>query len=328
MKLRASILKSGFIGNDVATLIRRVIARSPELQSTPDQAFSIDLRRAAPPHSWVDEGLRRARHTLHATWLGGGIDPTYPLVGMRRDKRGEGGAVTVILKTEWSIQGLVECATAVGAHLAVFENLGLGELWHDRERYGFSTAGSVGWGCLFVGDRGHEQLVSRRWLTHGPWLLRRFPGDVSLIQFHDLDSDPETALAQASPGHRRLADHQVGGYIRSTYTPDHDIKGLYVPDDQTLRIVCAPGREVSQGEMLDACAERLVGRYNEQKPIRAVRFIFIDSADAQHHLDEMWLRELEVWTFTPDGREIRIDADYDPPPTPPDWVASVKPHDQ
>ncbi len=37
--------------------------------------------------------------------------------------------------------------------------------------------------------------------------------------------------------------------------------------------------------------ERLVGRYNTDNRIRAVRFIFIDPADAQRHLHEMWLRE-------------------------------------
>jgi hypothetical protein len=308
-------------------MFRRIVASRVEFQRIPDRTFSIDLKRTPATAKWVDEGLRQAERTVQATWSGGGIDPTYPFLYMHRDNREE-GAVTSVLPMEWSIASLVDYATTVGAYLGVFENLKLGQQWKDRERYGFSSAAAAGWGCLFIGDRGHEQLVSRRWLTHGPWLLHRFPGDVSFIQFHDLDADPETALAQASPGHRRLSDHQLGGYIRSMYTPEHEIKGLYVPDDQTLRIVCAPGREVGQSEMLDTCAERLVGRYDQQKPIRAVRYIFIDPADAQRHLHEMWLRELEVWTFTPDGREIRIDEDYDPPVTPPVWAATASAHEQ
>ncbi|MCB9575022.1 MAG: hypothetical protein H6709_23350, partial [Kofleriaceae bacterium] len=108
------------------------------------------------------------------------------------------------------------------------------------------------------------------------------------------------------------------------YTPKHETKALYVASDQTLRIVVAPGRAISEREMLDACAKRLVGRHNSEEPIRAVRYIFIDPDDAQRHLHEMWLRELEVWTFTTDGKEIRIDDTYDPSPTPPEWVRRLR----
>lgn len=183
-----------------------------------------------------------------------------------------------------------------------------------------------------MGDRGHEQLVSRRWLEFGPWLLRRFPGDLSLVQFHDLDADSETALAQGLPGYKRMADHDLGGWIRSSYRPVSsyrkevpEFRALYVPSDQSLRVVCAPGRTVTQGEMLDACAERLVARYNTEKPVRSMRYVFLDPADAEPHLHELWLRDIEVWAIV-DGREVRLDAEYHPQPDPPEWVRRVQQH--
>src|SRR5690606_11851077 len=40
-----------------------------------------------------------------------------------------------------------------------------------------------GWACAFKGP-GHDRLVSRRWLEHGPWrLIRDNENDVSFVQF-------------------------------------------------------------------------------------------------------------------------------------------------
>jgi hypothetical protein len=323
MRTRSHLFRASFQGSDLATAVRRIVSRRPEF-ATPPARVTIDHRRVTATATWLEEGLERARRSLLADWFPDD-DDSPALIIASRDEGRPTGAVKVQLRTEWSIPCVVEFAQALEAWLAVFDSLHDDEGWRRRENLGIAGGHTFpGWGCLFAGERGHEQFVSRRWLEHGPWLLHRFPGDVSLIQFHDLDADSETALAQALVGHRRLGDHQTGGYLRTGYVPNGEIGGLYVAGDQTLRIVCPPGREVTQGEMLDACAERLVGRYNTEKPIRAVRYVFIEPADAQRHLHEMWLRELEVWTFTPDGKEIRIDSDYNPIPTRPAWVQTVE----
>lgn len=74
--------------------------------------------------------------------------------------------------------------------------------------------------------------------------------------------------------------------------------------------------------MLDACAERLVAKYNPDKPVRSLRYVFIDPADAERHLPEL-LRDIEVWVII-DGREVRLDDNYHPTPSPPAWGAEVQ----
>ena len=326
MKVRNGLLMASFVAEDGASLLRRVVSSRPEFSSVPVR-LSINLDRVEATATWLEDSLARGRR-IQANWRPD-VHPSPSLLTARP----KDGAVGWQLRCDWSIACLVNYVRSIGAWLSVFDDL------HDnahgwqankvagdggRELFGFAQTRAPGWGCMFVGERGHAQLVSRRWLEYGPWLLDRFADDVSLIQFHDLDADPATALAQALPGHCRLGDNDTGGWLRSRYTPKYETKGLYVASDQTLRIVVAPGRVISEREMLDACAERLVGRYNAEKPIRVVRYAFIDPDDAQRHLHEMWLRDLEVWTFTSNGKEIRIDDTYDPSPTPPEWVRRLR----
>ena len=326
MKIRTSLGMASFLAEDGVCLLQQIVASRPEL-STPPKRLSINWETVPTTGGWLEEGVASGRH-VQANWFPD-VHPSPAL--LTADPRA--GAAGLQLRTEWSISCVAKYVRSVGAWLAVFGDLFESrDCWKPhkrpgdggRELFGFAQTVAPGWGCMFVGDRGHAQLVSRRWLDHGPWLLHRFADDISLIQFHDLDADPATALAQALPGHCRLGDNDTGGWLRSRYTPKYETKGLYVASDQTLRIVVAPGRVISEREMLDACAERLVGRYNAEKPIRVVRYAFIDPDDAQRHLHEMWLRDLEVWTFTSNGKEIRIDDTYDPSPTPPEWVRRLR----
>ncbi|MCA9678655.1 MAG: hypothetical protein KC464_26745, partial [Myxococcales bacterium] len=261
MKTRHHLLVASFLADDGPSLLRKVVASRPEFSSAPKR-LGIGLRDwiENPPTSWLEDALARGR-SIQANWHPD-VHPSPALMGANpRD-----GEVHWQIRTAWSIQCVVEYVRALGAWLAVFGGLYESKNgWQGhksdgdggRELFGFSRAGAPGWGCMLVGERGHAQLVSRRWLDHGPWLLHRFADDISLIQFHDLDADPATALAQALPGHRRLGDNDMGGWLRSSYTPKYETKGLYVASDQTLRIVVAPGRLISEREMLDACAERL-----------------------------------------------------------------------
>ncbi|HEY6925470.1 MAG TPA: hypothetical protein VI653_18475, partial [Steroidobacteraceae bacterium] len=72
----------------------------------------------------------------------------------------------------------------------------------------------LGWGCAFKGA-GHDRLVSRRWLRHGPW--KRFTGgnDTSLLQFHELDTEARRALEQAKPAHRLIGLGDDSGFLQS-----------------------------------------------------------------------------------------------------------------
>ncbi len=166
-----------------------------------------------------------------------------------------------------------------------------------------------GWACAFRGA-GHNRLVSRRWLDHGPWRVLRAPHDTTLVQFHDLEADADRALEQAKPGHALMGFAETGGYIVEDYIFTHDLSGEYEPATRTLKLLVF-GREVSQGELLDACAARANQVLGPDQPIDAVAYVFAEPEAARAHLHELWLRELQCWTYE-DGREVRLDDTYKP----------------
>ena len=180
-----------------------------------------------------------------------------------------------------------------------------------------------GWACAFKG-KGHDRLVSRRWLEWGPWrLIRDEENDLSFVQFHDLDLTPELALEQARPGHQRMGIHDHGGFLQRNYVYEHNLKGIYQPSTQVLEIVIND-RELTQCEMLDACAARHYQALGETRPLKNVAFVFFNEEEARAHLHELWLRELECWTFI-DGFKTRLDDSYDPgQPVKPDWVLELE----
>jgi hypothetical protein len=181
-----------------------------------------------------------------------------------------------------------------------------------------------GWACAFRGA-GHDRLVSRRWLDFGPWRVIRRPGDLTVVQFHDVAADPATAAQQALPGWERMGVSPTGGFLPSPYLVRTDVEGLYSAATRTLEIVVPPGGAVTQIQMRDACAMRV--RHGvalaDAKPVDQVAYVFLEPAGARAHLHEMWLRELEVWQVDQHGKR-RIDLDYQPaPPAPPAWVAAL-----
>jgi hypothetical protein len=207
-----------------------------------------------------------------------------------------------------------------------FEVCSIGTLYPDewaaskeRSTFGFAnTHVTLGFGCAFRGP-GHDRLVSRRWLEHGPWRLHRGADDLSLVQFHDLDADPLTALAQAIPGHRRMGISDQGGFIQGPSAAGKGIgyvaaeklpEGLYHAEDRTLEVVVPTGRAVPQGEMQDACAYRRAKRDDRSTPIAQVAYVFMTEKEARAHLREMWLRELQVWTVE-GGAKRRLDLELE-----------------
>jgi hypothetical protein len=188
----------------------------------------------------------------------------------------------------------------------------------DAPRLGFGQQHAVhGWACAFRGA-GHDRLVSRRWLDHGPWRLLRGAGDLTLVQFHDLDAAAKQALAQAIPAHARMGIADTGGFIQAAPTGDK-VEGLYDAETRTLEVVVA-GRPVSQAEMLAACAVRRARRADPDKPIERIAYVFVSDTDARAHCHELWLRELECWSVD-GGSKRRLDVDHHPEPAPPAWVS-------
>ncbi len=189
--------------------------------------------------------------------------------------------------------------------------------------FGFADGmGRHGYACAFKGNA-HERLVSRRWLKYGPWhVLRDEENDVSVVQFHELDVDPETAFHQAWPGHEKMGISDSGGFLQTDFVYELDWKGFYLNEERVLEVVVT-GREVSQLEMLEACALRHYQQLGPEKPLDNVRFIFPLEEEAQANLHELWLRELECWAII-EGKKVRLDTDYHPEPDKPKWVKDLE----
>ena len=184
-----------------------------------------------------------------------------------------------------------------------------------------------GWACAFKAE-GHKHLVSRCWLEYHPWyLIRDEEHDISFVQFHDLDADPATALEQAIPGHRAMSMYGIGGYIGKTHPFSNDLRGIYLPDERNLRVVIPAGKEVTYSEMSDYCAARHFQAFSEGD-IDLLSFVFIVAEEAQPYIHDLWLRNIEVFGFTPKGEEIRLDENYHPTYEPPQWVKREKQAEQ
>lgn len=168
----------------------------------------------------------------------------------------------------------------------------------------------LGWGCAFKGE-GHRHLTSRRWLDQGPWKLIRGANDLSFVQFHALDAEPEQALAQARPGHEALADPQSGGLVYREREVSHTISGTYEAAGRVLKVPVL-GRKVSSAEMMDYRWAERHGLIETPGPLERIAFVFLEEDEAAPHLHELWSRGFECWVVR-SGQEVRIDDDYEPP---------------
>jgi hypothetical protein len=174
-----------------------------------------------------------------------------------------------------------------------------------------------GWMLGFKGD-GHRHLVSQRWLDYCPARIVR-DGDITLIQFHDLNADPQTAAAQAAPGHRWMNDQPGGGFVRSDLKPLEDATGLYDAEKRTLYITVT-GRDLTPREVAEACTRRNFGERRGQKPVDRLIYVFVEEDRGRRHVHDLWLRGIECRTFV-NGKEVTLTDAYAPPaPVVPDWV--------
>jgi hypothetical protein len=191
--------------------------------------------------------------------------------------------------------------------------------------FGRPLSGSLGWGCAFKGE-GHNRVVSRRFLEHGPWrTIRDEEHDITLIQFHDLEADVATALEQARVGHDFIAAPLEGGfYQRNLRLKSTEFSGVYDPDEKKQFMLIPAHDLVTRAQMMDACKIRHFQLLGESKPLENVAFVFVGGeSEAQPYLPEMWMRGLEVYAIDK-GIEHRLDLDYAPNLEKPEWVRRLE----
>jgi hypothetical protein len=314
------------MGPDPRDLFAKVAASAPFATRLPFRV-SVDYVEIRFDEHWVRDVLGRGDSlSITATWLDlHGERYTGPSLNLER-----WGLVSWRIQDEEAppLDRVFALATGLPITILVF-----GPLFEDRDsnpppgQWDGDRKPSVGLseghrkhglGVLFRG-KGHERLVSRRWLDHGPWLVRRMEHDTTWIQFHDATADAETAWAQAARAHERLGISDVGGYLQRDYVFETSISGLYKAADRTLTI-SRSGVTLSQVELLDLCAYRAQMRDDAEQPIDRIRVLFWDERDARRHLHELWLRELECWYIDAQGREVRVDDSYQPERILPEWV--------
>jgi hypothetical protein len=161
----------------------------------------------------------------------------------------------------------------------------------------------LGWAAAFKGA-GHDRLVTRRWLETGPWKLWQGPGDVSLVQFHDLDADAEHALAEARPGHAQLGISDSGGFLQKPFVYELELEGLYEPASRLMKVVVL-GRDLSDLELLEWAAARAEGKLAGGKPVDTVAFVFPDEREGRSNLDRLTRYGHQVWAIRA-GDEIQL----------------------
>lgn len=164
---------------------------------------------------------------------------------------------------------------------------------------------SLGWAAAFKGA-GHDRLVSRRWLDDGPWKLWKGAGDISLVQFHDLDADAATALAQARPGHDQLGIGPSGGFLQKPFNYRFELSGLYDAATRAFKVVVL-GRDLADRELLEWAAARADGKLASGKPVDTLAFVFPDESEAKKNLARLARYGFQVWAIRA-GDEVRLDA--------------------
>jgi hypothetical protein len=184
----------------------------------------------------------------------------------------------------------------------------------------------LGWGMIVRGAGHEDSVVSRRWLEHSPCRVLKGANDTTFVQFHDVATpgpeDPYTidraTFAQARPAHEWI----VAGFLRPKHRYAHDIQGLYTREDGLLRVI-VNDREVSDRELVDACAARRDRRHDAERPIRNIAYVFVDPGAAEARLEALWLRGLECRTLR-DGKETRLDEQFSLPRRVPSWVTDLE----
>lgn len=308
-------LELGLAGSDLVAIGRALLDAGLTGPGTPT-GLSIDGRARKPTEDWLETATAACRNYVMARWGKDGW------LRVDRDRLVKISRPGYDLAPRKLLNLLSSIPFTVGSTPSLHPEWTNGALGEEYLAPSFAELHwGHGWACFFRGA-GHDHLVSRRWPDFGPWRVLRGANDTTLVQFHDLEADARTALTQAKPGHERMGISDIGGYIQTRYQYAYELRGLYYAEQRKMHIV-AHGREVTQREMLDACATRRYQALGADQPLDNVVYVFVEEGPARAHLHELWLRGLECRTFI-EGREVRLDADYRPPPTKPEWVRQVE----
>lgn len=174
-----------------------------------------------------------------------------------------------------------------------------------------------GWACAFKGD-GYKRLVSRRWLDFGPWKQFFGGNNIQLVQFHQLGVSSEIALSQCMTAHQLMGISSEGGFIQDNYVYKYYNRGIYDFNQKIIKII-VHGGEITERQLLDACAAKYYGVLSSQMPVNNVAYVFMDENKARERLHSIWLHNLECRTIK-NGKEIVLNNSYFPSPKKPDWV--------
>jgi hypothetical protein len=308
-------LKFSIQGDDIEKLINEIVDSPLFLGSLPTE-IKIDNQPCKVEKEWIHNTLEKHKIMIRVNW-----DERWQSISYS----GDNVIKVSVPQFPSNAHSVLELLAPLSWTLITFDDLH--DDWHAKEnRYvGYSLDYGhfpLGWGCAFKG-KGHDQLVSRRWLYQGPWLYLCGEHDTTLIQFHDLNADSDTARKQVTIGHERMASPDIGGYVPSDYEYEYNLKGIYSPSQRKQKIIVVD-REVTQKEMLDARAFIIRQGSGVDKPIDSVAYIFVEGEDvARKYLHELWLRGLECWTFIDARGEVRLDLDYQHVPVKPEWVKKV-----
>jgi hypothetical protein len=307
-------LITGLSGPDPLEIARALLARRIYGEAPP-AALRVDMAQKSPSLDWLERWAPRCKRTISARY-GSHLDD-YLIY--HRDH-----IVQAAFNFPRSPEAVLALLTELPFTIASFASIH--PEWEAVDP-SYTAPGFAmlhfphGWACAFKGA-GHAQLVSRRWLDHGPWRVLRGSDDTTLVQFHDLDTDAATALAQAKPGHMSMGISDTGGFLQQAYVYEHDLRGHYNADQRLLKIVIL-GRDLTSLEMLDACAVRRYQVLGPDQLLERIAYVFLEEERAHAHLHTLWLRDMECWTIR-DGVEIRLDVDYTPTAVKPDWVQRLE----
>lgn len=290
-------------GPDLELLAERLIALEMRM---PERVTVDEVAQTVAPGWDVRALLGTARRTVSIAWPDRGVTfERLDLVRLAHDN--EPARVADVLAR---LRDLPFTVAVGGPHYTVW---GFGGSALPYQGPSVPPHGWLGWMIAFKGE-GHRQLLSRRWLQWAPARVIE-QGDLTLVQFHDLDVDAKQALEQAKPGHEWLAR----GFLDPRTRPGISGNLLYSPKERSARIV-VDGRDPSERELDVACWLRSFRGEADGGAIDRMIYVFIEPERARRALHALWLRECECWTFV-DGAEVRLDADYAPEPPPrPAWV--------
>jgi hypothetical protein len=299
---------ASFSGPDILALTRTLIRAASYARGMPTE-MRHKVGQITPTPDWRERMLARDINGLSVSW------------GANRVITRDGCSVTADFPSvPIDPVRVLEHVEGLPFEMAVMPAI---REWMD-EYFAPSGGGDhafMGWGMIFKGAGHDNAIVSRRWLEHAPARLVRGGNDTTLVQFHELEPEPadplaidHTTLEQARQAHAWM----LAGLLRPRHRYAGAVQGAYSSEDGLIRVF-AIDRDVTDRELLDACAARRDRKHDMSGPVRNVAFVFTQPAAARAHLDALWLRGLECRLLV-DGVEIRLDENHSVPVRAPAWT--------